>query len=88
MTCLCVSHLTGSPPAAESHPESEAAASPAGASAEKWVIADFDFTSADKGDLPFKKGTRIKVLEEEGGWWLGELDGETGMFPANYTHSE
>ena len=54
----------------------------------EFVIADFDFTSDDAGDLPFFKGDRIGVLEKGGGWWKGTLRGNTGMFPANYTHKE
>lgn len=54
---------------------------------EEYVIADFDFSSDDAGDLPFKKGDKIRVLGREGGWWRGELDGKIGMFPHNYTHA-
>lgn len=54
----------------------------------EYVIADFDFTSDDDGDLPFIKGDRIGVLEKGGGWWKGVLKGNVGMFPANYTHKE
>lgn len=52
----------------------------------EYVVADFDFTSDDAGDLPFKKGDRIKVLSKDGGWWKGEMGDNMGMFPANYTH--
>lgn len=55
----------------------------------EYVIADFDFTSDDAGDLPFFKGDRIGVLEKGGGWWKGvDREGKTGMFPANYAHAE
>jgi len=57
-------------------------------SVEEYVIADFDFTSDDAGDLPFFKGDRIGVLEKGGGWWKGTIGGKIGMFPANYTHKE
>lgn len=50
----------------------------------KTVKALYDFTgSAD--ELSFKAGAEIVVLNEVlDDWWMGELEGQTGLFPTSY----
>jgi hypothetical protein len=46
----------------------------------------FVFSPENPDELPFQKGDIISVLEKnDDGWWRGELNGKTGMFPSNYT---
>ena len=49
------------------------------------VRALFDFTPSEPGELPFRKGDIIAVLESVyKDWWKGSLRGQTGIFPLNY----
>lgn len=49
------------------------------------VRALFDFVPSEPGELEFKKGDVIAVLESVyKDWWRGSLRGETGIFPLNY----
>mmetsp|Transcript_46284 Transcript_46284/g.75534 ORF Transcript_46284/g.75534 Transcript_46284/m.75534 type:complete len:525 (+) Transcript_46284:96-1670(+) len=46
----------------------------------------YDFKASEKGELSFKAGDIINVLtKDDSGWWNGELNGEVGVFPINYT---
>ena len=52
-----------------------------------WVTALYEFAGQGQGDLAFREGDRIKVVkktESTDDWWLGELKGVQGSFPANY----
>ncbi|KAL2150073.1 hypothetical protein VTH82DRAFT_7749 [Thermothelomyces myriococcoides] len=54
---------------------------------DEWVIAVYNFTGQGGGDLSFREGDRIRVLkrtETNQDWWVGELHGVKGNFPANY----
>ncbi|KAK4188992.1 hypothetical protein QBC35DRAFT_450747 [Podospora australis] len=54
---------------------------------EEFVVALYDFTGQGQGDLSFKEGDRIKIVEKtqtDQDWWKGELNGVQGSFPANY----
>ncbi|KAI0112875.1 hypothetical protein F4814DRAFT_324957 [Daldinia grandis] len=54
---------------------------------EEFVIAQYDFAGQNAGDLSFREGARIKIVKKTGtdqDWWMGELDGVRGSFPANY----
>ncbi|KAF7719835.1 Class E vacuolar protein-sorting machinery protein [Penicillium ucsense] len=68
----------------------EAAASqpvPSGTSAAtvSRVRALFDFQPSEPGELQFRKGDIIAVLESVyKDWWKGSLRGQTGIFPLNY----
>ena len=45
----------------------------------------FDFQPSEPGELQFKKGDIIAVLESVyKDWWKGSLRGQTGIFPLNY----
>jgi signal transducing adaptor molecule len=49
------------------------------------VRALFDFTPSEPGELAFRKGDIIAVLESVyKDWWKGSLRGQTGIFPLNY----
>ncbi|KAG5986191.1 ESCRT-0 subunit protein hse1 [Claviceps pusilla] len=78
-------------------PESAAAAAAAAASTAPPVPAGttaatvsrvralYDFVPSEAGELEFKKGDVIAVLESVyKDWWRGSLKGNTGIFPLNY----
>ena len=45
----------------------------------------FDFQPSEPGELQFRKGDIIAVLESVyRDWWKGSLRGQTGIFPLNY----
>jgi signal transducing adaptor molecule len=49
------------------------------------VRALFDFQPTEPGELQFRKGDIIAVLESVyKDWWKGSLRGQTGIFPLNY----
>lgn len=49
------------------------------------VRALFDFQPSEPGELQFRKGDIIQVLESVyKDWWKGLLRGQTGIFPLNY----
>lgn len=49
------------------------------------VRALYDFLPSEPGELQFKKGDIIAVLESVfKDWWKGSLKGQTGIFPLNY----
>ncbi|OHW90413.1 SH3 domain signaling protein [Colletotrichum incanum] len=53
---------------------------------EEYVVAQYDFSGGD-GDLSFREGDKIRIVkktETDQDWWIGELGGVKGSFPANY----
>ena len=45
----------------------------------------FNFLAENDDELGFRKGDVITIVKKEDeGWWTGELDGRTGIFPSNY----
>ncbi len=49
------------------------------------VRALYDFVPNEPGELEFRKGDVIAVLESVyKDWWRGSLKGKTGIFPLNY----
>ncbi|KAH9982179.1 hypothetical protein BGW80DRAFT_1471107 [Lactifluus volemus] len=51
-----------------------------------YVVALYDFAAQADGDLDFKVGDRIEVIERTENaedWWTGRLNGRTGVFPGN-----
>ncbi|TQN71400.1 Reduced viability upon starvation protein [Colletotrichum shisoi] len=53
---------------------------------DEYVVAQYDF-SGGEGDLSFHEGDRIKIVKKtrtDQDWWVGELGGAKGSFPANY----
>jgi hypothetical protein len=50
------------------------------------LFVGYDYLAQESGELSFKTGDIIQVLEKSGsGWNNGELRGHIGMYPANYT---
>ncbi|KAJ3223377.1 Unconventional myosin-Ie [Chytriomyces hyalinus] len=47
------------------------------------ALYDYDATEAD--ELSFKAGDIITIVSKDEGWWTGNLRGQKGLFPANYT---
>ena len=52
------------------------------------VVAVFDFEAQADGDLGFKSGDKIEILEKDGQWWTGRKNGKEGVFPFNYVEPE
>lgn len=58
--------------------------------AASYVVALYDFTAQAAGDLDFKVGDRIEVIERTESsedWWKGRLDGREGVFPGMWPNS-
>ncbi|KAJ2897897.1 hypothetical protein MKZ38_004312 [Zalerion maritima] len=57
----------------------------------EYMVALYPFQGQSQGDLYFQEGDRIKIIERtetEQDWWVGELRGLKGNFPANYCRKE
>lgn len=50
------------------------------------AVALYDFVGQEEGDLSFKKGDRIEILQKPPGeeWWVGKLGLNEGILPKNY----
>ncbi|KAH3766778.1 Serine/threonine-protein phosphatase 6 regulatory ankyrin repeat subunit B [Pelomyxa schiedti] len=45
----------------------------------------FDFNARDETEISIRVGDIVNVLwEHDSGWWKGELNGNSGLFPSNY----
>ena len=52
------------------------------------VVALYDFEAVNAEELNIREGDRISVTrKDDSGWWEGTLNGQTGVFPANYVGS-
>ncbi|KAI0104447.1 hypothetical protein F4814DRAFT_430799 [Daldinia grandis] len=74
-------------PSAASAPVESVPSHPTGTTAAtvSRVRALYDFAPSEPGELEFKKGDIIAVLESVyKDWWRGSLKGRTGIFPLNY----
>ncbi|OAV94974.1 hypothetical protein PTTG_06952 [Puccinia triticina 1-1 BBBD Race 1] len=70
----------GPPTGAELHPVRTK-----GRPAPKKVKALYDFEPNEEGELSFKEGDIIRVIDSVyKDWWKGELRGQIGIFPVNY----
>jgi len=48
-------------------------------------MALYDYQAQQSDELSFVKGNIITVLSKEHpDWWMGELSGNAGIFPANF----
>jgi len=47
----------------------------------------FNYKATESTELTFKEGDIINIIEKPGDsdWWRGELNGNLGLFPSNYT---
>lgn len=64
---------------------------PGMAPAKSYVVALYDYTATADGDLTFKAGDRIEVVERTAStddWWTGIVNGHQGVFPGNYVREE
>ncbi|CAB3401156.1 unnamed protein product [Caenorhabditis bovis] len=51
----------------------------------KFVQALFDFNPQENGELAFKRGDVITLMnKDDPNWWEGTLNNRRGIFPANY----
>jgi len=51
----------------------------------KSATAVFDYTAGDGDEISFSQGDIIGNVEQpDEGWWVGEISGKKGMFPASY----
>jgi len=51
------------------------------------AVAQFDFKAVEDGDLSFKKGDVIAIIQKSDNtedWWTGRIDNREGIFPANF----
>ncbi|KAF8741682.1 BAR protein, partial [Rhizoctonia solani] len=58
---------------------------PSSAPPVQYVVALYDFVAQADGDLSFRVGDRIEVVERTASsedWWTGRLNGQQGVFPA------
>lgn len=54
---------------------------------EEFVVAQYNFDGQGGDDLSFREGDRIRIVKKtqtDQDWWVGELGGREGSFPANY----
>lgn len=70
---------------AQANPASQALPSGTSAATISRVRALYDFQPSEPGELQFRRGDVIAVLESVyKDWWKGSLRGQTGIFPLNY----
>jgi len=53
----------------------------------QYVVALYDFEAQADGDLSFRTGDRIEVMEKTASsedWWTGKLNGVQGVFPGRW----
>ncbi|KAF1829513.1 hypothetical protein BDW02DRAFT_573896 [Decorospora gaudefroyi] len=75
----------GSSSSGQPEPSSQPVPSGTTAATVSRVRALFDFQPSEPGELQFRKGDIIAVLESVyKDWWKGSLRGQTGIFPLNY----
>ncbi|RIA98151.1 hypothetical protein C1645_813202 [Glomus cerebriforme] len=45
---------------------------------------EYDYEARESDELSLNKGDVVTVLEQNEGWWKGDLNGKIGIFPANH----
>ncbi|XP_023654971.2 tyrosine-protein kinase Blk [Paramormyrops kingsleyae] len=50
------------------------------------VVAQYDFKPVTSDDLPFRKGDKFQIIEEDGDWWFAKslTTGDEGYIPCTY----
>ncbi|KAI9357879.1 hypothetical protein BD770DRAFT_420032 [Pilaira anomala] len=84
--------MTPSPPApaaAVAPPQAPAPPAPAPPSVvPEMVVALYDFEAVNAEELNIRQGDTIVVTKkDDSGWWEGTLNGQSGIFPANYVNA-
>lgn len=55
---------------------------------EMLVQAIYDFTPQESGELEFRRGDIITVIDRtDANWWEGEIGSRRGFFPATYAQA-
>jgi len=68
-------------PEPEPEPEEEEEQEPQG----EWAEVLYDYVSNEPGDLNIRENQQILVTQKDSDdWWTGEVDGQSGLFPASY----
>ncbi len=44
----------------------------------------YDYTAQESDELTIREGDTIDIIQKSGEWWEGTLNGQVGVFPANY----
>ncbi|KAB8235201.1 ESCRT-0 subunit protein HSE1 [Aspergillus alliaceus] len=80
------SSTSGAAPASQTQPPAHQPVPPGTSAATvSRVRALYDFQPSEPGELQFRRGDVIAVLESVyKDWWKGSLRGQTGIFPLNY----
>jgi hypothetical protein len=47
-------------------------------------VAQFPYNATEDTELGFPEGAKVNVLQREGDWWRGELNGSIGWFPKQF----
>lgn len=58
---------------------------------EETMVAAYEFRPEEDGELYFKRGDRILVLDkEDSNWWKGKNleSGDEGLFPSTYVQKK
>ncbi|KAJ2879011.1 BAR adaptor protein Hob1 [Coemansia aciculifera] len=88
--------MSAAPPAYNAPPVEKAPIAPPLARAEQpppprnnvqYVVALYDYAALTDGDLSFKEGDRIELVQRadsKDDWWTGRLNGVEGVFPGTY----
>lgn len=79
----------GNTPLANVAPVPSAPPAVAPAAASETCTALYDYTAQAAGDLTFRAGDQIAIVQrtaDQNGWWTGELNGLRGVFPGNYVN--
>jgi hypothetical protein len=52
------------------------------------VVAMYDYQAQGEGELNFNEGDIIDVTEKNAdGWWVGVMNGHSGLFPSNFVEA-
>eukprot|EP01107_Rhizomastix_libera_P005951 TRINITY_DN20053_c0_g1_i1.p1 TRINITY_DN20053_c0_g1~~TRINITY_DN20053_c0_g1_i1.p1 ORF type:complete len:813 (-),score=206.78 TRINITY_DN20053_c0_g1_i1:20-2458(-) len=47
-------------------------------------VALYDWQATQSDQISFQQGNEIQIIQKDGVWWLGQLNGQSGLFPSNY----